>query len=385
MTQGPLKIAIVAGESSGDNLGVDLISALKQQYPDAEFKGIAGPRMQSEGCESWYAMEELAVIGVWAILKKLRYFIQMRKELAQKISDWQADLFIGIDAPEFNLDLEGMLKRQGIPTVHYVSPSVWAWRKNRIHKIKANVDLMLTLLPFEEAIYHDHQIPVCCVGHPLAEQFAMEPDPSEAVAMLNVSPLEQTLAVLPGSRMSEIEHLGHLFLEVIAKVQEHKPNLKANIACANERIREKLQTFINGMENPPIAHLHLGKSREIMMSSSVILVASGTATLEALLCKRPMIVAYKVSALSYAIYSRLVNIKHFSLPNLLSDVPIVPELIQADATVESLEAEVNRALKYGMTPQLRHDYDRIHESLRRGGGKAAAEAISKQFFSESAA
>ncbi|MEL0036357.1 MAG: lipid-A-disaccharide synthase [Gammaproteobacteria bacterium] len=204
MTQGPLKIAIVAGESSGDNLGVDLISALKQQYPDAEFKGIAGPRMQSAGCESWYAMDELAVIGVWAILKKLRYFIQMRKELAQKISDWQADLFIGIDAPEFNLDLEGMLKRQGIPTVHYVSPSVWAWRKNRIHKIKANVDLMLTLLPFEEAIYHDHQIPVCCVGHPLAEQFAMEPDPSEAVAMLNVSPLEQTLAVLPGSRMSEI-------------------------------------------------------------------------------------------------------------------------------------------------------------------------------------
>lgn len=384
MTQGPLKIAIVAGESSGDNLGVDLITALKQQYPDAEFKGIAGPRMQSAGCESWYAMDELAVIGVWAILKKLRYFIQMRKELAQKISDWQADLFIGIDAPEFNLDLEGMLKRQGIPTVHYVSPSVWAWRKNRIHKIKANVDLMLTLLPFEEAIYHEHQIPVCCVGHPLAEQFAMEPDPSEAVAMLNVSPLEQTLAVLPGSRMSEIEHLGHLFLEVIAKVQEHKPNLKANIACANERIREKLQTFINGMENPPIAHLHLGKSREIMMSSSVILVASGTATLEALLCKRPMIVAYKVSALSYAIYSRLVNIKHFSLPNLLSDVPIVPELIQADATVESLEAEVNRALKYGMTPQLLHDYDRIHESLRRGGGKAAAVAISQQFFSESA-
>ena len=381
MSQGPLKIAIVAGESSGDNLGTDLLKALKEQYPDAEFKGIAGPGMQAQGCESWYAMDELAVIGVWAILKKLRYFINMRKELAQKIIDWQADLFIGIDAPEFNLDLEGMLKEKGIPTVHYVSPSVWAWRKKRIHKIKANVDLMLTLLPFEEAIYHEHNIPVCCVGHPLAEQFAMEPDATEAMAQLNVSPLDQTLAVLPGSRMSEIEHLGHLFLEVIAKLQEDNPSLKVNVACANERIQNKLQEFIDGMENPPVADLHLGKSREIMLSSSVILVASGTATLEALLCKRPMIVAYKVSALSYAIYSRLVNIKHFSLPNLLSDVPIVPELIQGDATVEAIEAEVNRALKYGMTPQLRNDYDRIHESLRQGGGVTATKAIKEQFFS----
>lgn len=375
-----LRIAIVAGESSGDNLGTDLIRALKKEFPDAEFKGIAGPGMIAEGCQSLYPMEQLAVIGVWAILKQLPDFLRMRKELAQQLIDWQADLFIGIDAPEFNLGLEGTLKEAGIPTVHYVSPSVWAWRKGRIHKIKANVDLMLTLFPFEEQIYQEHQVPVCCVGHPLAGQFELNPDPQPARQLLNISPYDQMIAVLPGSRMSEIEHLGHLFLEVIADLQQENPSLKALVACANERIKNRLQELVAGMEQPPQVELHLQKSREIMLASTVILVASGTATLEALLCKRPMVVAYKVSAFSYAIYSRLVSLSNFSLPNLLSGSTIVPEYIQSQAEVEPIADELKRALRYGMRPELKANYDEIHQSLLLGGGERAARAIREQFF-----
>jgi lipid-A-disaccharide synthase len=380
MSQHPLKIAIVAGESSGDNLGSDLIKSLQARYPDAQFKGIAGPKMQALGCESWYPMEQLAVIGVWAILKQLPKFLAMRKQLAKQIVDWQADVFIGIDAPEFNLGLEGMLKEQGIRTVHYVSPSVWAWRKKRIHKIKKNVDLMLCLFPFEEQIYHDHKIPVCCVGHPLADQFVMDPDQAEPLERLGLTPYDQMIAVLPGSRMSEIEHLGHLFLEVIAELQHETPSLKAMVACANERIKEEMHILAQGMEQPPVVEYRLDQARDIMQSASVILVASGTASLEAMLSKRPTIVAYKVSALSYAIYSRLVKLDYFSLPNLLAGVKIIPEFIQSDADVHKITDEVKLALRYGMTPQLKKDFDNIHSALQLGGSEKAAEAIASQFF-----
>lgn len=382
MSSRALKIAIVVGESSGDNLGVDLIKSFKKKYPDAEFKGIAGPQMINEGCESLYPMEELAVIGVWAILKRLPHFLSMRRALAKQLINWQPDVFIGIDAPEFNLGLEGFLRTAGIKTVHYVSPSVWAWRKKRIFKIKRNVDLMLTLFPFEEQIYQEHQIPVACVGHPLANQFDLKPDPGPYRKELGLTPYDQMIAVLPGSRMSEIEHLGHLFLEVIAQLQLSNPTLKALVACANVRTRDKMQEFIDGMEQPPKVTFHLGKSREIMLASSVILVASGTATLEALLCKRPMVVAYKVSSFSYAIYSRLVNITSFSLPNLLAGVKLVPEYIQTDAEVDAIAEEVNQALRYGMTPQLLSDFNEIHESLMLGGGEKAVEAIESHILND---
>ena len=375
-----LKIAIVAGESSGDNLGEDLIKSLQKIYPDAQFKGIAGPKMQALGCQSLYPMEKLSVIGIWAILKRLPEFLKLRKTLAKSLIDWQADVFIGIDAPEFNLGLAKLMKQGGVKTVHYVSPSVWAWRKKRIFKIKQSIDLMLTLFPFEVDIYHEHKIPVCCVGHPLAYQYEMNTDTSGARADFDLAEDDRVLAVLPGSRMSEIEYLGHLFLEVVAELQHQQTNLKVLIPTANTRTKEKMQEFVDGMEHSPKVTFYEGEAKQVMAASDVVLLASGTASLEALLLKKPMVVAYKVSNFSYWIYMKLVSLRYFSLPNLLAGHRLVMEYIQSDAEVENICKEVNRLFKFGLTEQLHTDFNAIHQSLLLGGGDKAAEAIKEQIF-----
>lgn len=372
----PLRIAIVAGESSGDILGSDLIRAFQKRYPDAVFAGVAGPTMQAEGCHSYFPMDELSIIGIWAILKRLPRLLKLRKKLALQITEWGADLFIGIDAPEFNLGLEKKLKDSGIKTVHYVSPSVWAWREKRIFKIKQAIDYMLTLFPFEQEIYQQHKIPVSCVGHPLAEMLPLAPDTDVARSNLGLNSEASILAILPGSRGSEIKFLGQLFLETAVKLKAANPDLQIVIPLVNERRRKQFAQLIQ--ESCPDLDLIIveGNSREVMCAADAILLASGTATLEALLLKKPMVVAYKVSPLSYAIYIRMMKIQHFALPNLLAKTPVVKELIQGDATVETLTEEISKQLEQGLSEQQKVEYTEIHRSLQLGGGeKAVADLV----------
>jgi len=374
-----LKIAIVAGESSGDLLGSDLLQSFRTIFPNAQFRGIAGPAMQEQGCESLYAMEELSVIGIWAILKRLPRLLKMRKKLAVQIIDWQPDLFIGIDAPEFNLDLEVKLKAQGINTVHYVSPSVWAWREKRIFKIKTAVDYMLTLFPFETAIYNQHDIAVSCVGHPLAKMLPLEPETTAARQALGLSESSKVLAMLPGSRGSEIKYLGQLFIETAVRLKSQQPDLQIVVPLINERRRAQFTQLIETTA-PDLDIILIDKrSREVMCAADAIMLASGTATLEAMLLKKPMLVAYKVSAFSYAIYSRLIKLQYFSLPNLLTKAPMVPELIQDDATVDNLTKEISNQLKSGLPENQLNEYLSIHNALKLGAGEKAVKELTKHF------
>ena len=376
----PKRIAIVAGESSGDNLGSSLIESLKKHYPDCQFIGIGGPKMQAAGCQSLYPMETLSVIGIGAILKRLPKLLKMRKELAYKLIESSVDLFIGIDAPEFNLGLEQMLKDEGVRTAHYVSPSVWAWRRKRIFKIKDCVDLMITLFPFETAIYEEHHIPVTCVGHNLAYEFDMQPDTVSAREAFDIAEDAQVLAVMPGSRMSEIDYLGQLFLEVTAVMQYENPEMLALIPAANERTKARMEDFIKGMEQPPKIRCVLGDAKQVMTASDVVLLASGTAALEAMLLKKPMVVAYKVSWFSYQIYKRLVSLQYFSLPNLLAGHELVREFIQSEAEVEPICEQLSRLFRHGLTEQLQADFTRLHKDLMLGGADKAADEIRLHFF-----
>ncbi len=374
------RIGIVVGEPSGDLLGSELVKALKVKFPDAEMAGIAGPQMQEQGVVSWYPMEQLAVIGIWAILKRLPQLLKLRKTTAKRFIDWQADLVIGIDAPEFNLGLEHKLKAASITTVHYVSPSVWAWREKRIHKIKQAVDLMLTLFPFELKVYQEHGISAACVGHPLAEMLPIETDTKAARSQLSLADNpEQTskvLAILPGSRGSEIKFLGELFLQVAERLQQEQPQLCILVPYANDKRKAQLERLI---AQHPNLNLTLVKqqSRTVMAAADSVLLASGTATLEALLLKKPMTVAYKVSSFSYAIYSRLVKITHFALPNLLLNNAPVPEFMQDQATFDNIYDSVKSQLNDGLSAELKQAYIELHQSIKLGGGEAAATAIAE--------
>ena len=379
-----LKIAIVAGETSGDLLGGDLLKAFREKYPDAEFMGIAGQTMQAENCRSLYAMEALSVIGIWAILKRLPQLLILRKNLAKQIIAWQPDLFIGIDAPEFNLGLEFKLKKAGIKTVHYVSPSVWAWREKRIFKIKAAVDYMLTLFPFEKAIYKQHDIPVSCVGHPLATMIDMDPDVIEARKNLGIAIDAKVLAILPGSRGSELKYLSSLFIEVAARMkdlylEQDDQQLEIIVPLINVKRRQQFTDTLTAINPDLSVTLIDGRSREVMCAADTVLLASGTATLEALLLKKPMVVAYKVSTLSMAIYRKLLKIKQYSLPNLLAENVQVPEFIQEDATVELITKAVFQQLQQGLTDVQANEYQKIHQSLQLGGGEYAVSELVKHF------
>ncbi len=379
----PLKIAIVVGEDSGDLLGADLVKAFQAQFSSIEFMGIAGPQMQKLGVDSIYEMDQLSVIGIWAILKRLPKLLRLRKSLTEKIIHWQPDLFIGIDAPEFNLDLEKKLKISGIKTVHYVSPSVWAWREKRIFKIKSAVDYMLTLFPFETAIYNQHNIPVTCVGHPLAKMLALEPDVSLARRELKINLDAKVLAILPGSRGSEIKFLGELFIEVAGKLTQSDKTLVVVVPLVNERRTRQFKEILSRIQKSHYPQLKIqlvaGQSRQVMCAADVVLLASGTATLEAMLLKKPMIVAYKVSAFGFMIYKKLLTINHFSLPNLLMSKPKVLELMQQDATIEKVAFATQEALKNGLSVSMKEEYRDIHESLKLGGGERAVSSLSEFF------
>ena len=372
----PLRFGIVAGEASGDILGAGLIAAIKQQFPDSVFEGIAGPAMIEQGVKSLFPMDRLSVMGIFEVLGRYGELIGIRRKLANYFKQNPPDVFIGIDAPDFNLGLEYKLKQVGIRTVHYVSPSVWAWRQSRVKKIALSTDLMLTLFPFEASFYEEHNVPVRFVGHPLADTIPLEIDKKSARRSLSLSMTDEVLALLPGSRSNELHYLAEPFIEAVRWLYDKKTDLKVVVPLANKDRHQQFETALKKIPEAPELILVDGKSREVMAAADVVLLASGTAALEAMLLKRPMVVAYKLSPLTYFIVKHLVKIKNVSLPNLLAGETLVPELIQHEATPINLGKAVLQYFHNKKSTNTIHQrFYEIHKSLQQNASHKAANAI----------
>ncbi len=377
-TDRKLRVAIIAGEASGDILGAGLIAELTKRYPQAQFYGIGGDLMIAQGCHSKVAMEQLSVMGLFEVLSRLRSLLALRKKLISEFIETPPDIFIGIDAPDFNLNIELALKKAGILTVHYVSPSVWAWKQKRIFKIKNAVDLLLSLFPFESKHYQQTQQKIAYVGHPLAQIIPHQYEVEHYRDKLGIDlQFAQTklVAILPGSRSSETKYLLPVFLETAAKLQQEHADIRFVLPAANQYRYDEISNALKGFPNLSI-QLILGNSRDAMAAADAILIASGTATLEAALLAKPMVVAYKMSALTYAIYSRMIKTPFISLPNLLADEMLVPELLQNDANVERLSAEIKKALFDNERRAYQVlKFKNIHNTLNLSANERAADAI----------
>ncbi|GFM65955.1 lipid-A-disaccharide synthase [Pseudomonas cichorii] len=367
---GSLRIALVAGEASGDILGSGLMRAIKARHPDVEFMGVGGPLMEAEGMVSSFPMERLSVMGLVEVLGRLRELLARRKLLVQTLIDEKPDVFIGIDAPDFTLNIELQLRRAGIKTVHYVSPSVWAWRQKRVLKIREGCDLMLTLLPFEARFYEEKGVPVRFVGHPLADTIPLESDRPAARAELGLGD-GPVVALMPGSRGGEVGRLGSLFFDTAERLLAQRPDLRFVLPCASPQRRAQVEQLLQGRDLP--VTLLDGRSHVALAACDAVLIASGTATLEALLYKRPMVVAYRLAPLTFWILKRLVKSPYVSLPNLLAQRLLVPELLQDDATPEALARTLLPLLDDGQAQTA--GFDEIHRTLRRDASNQAADAV----------
>lgn len=371
-----MRIAIVVGETSGDMLGVGLMKSLKKHYPEATFEGIGGPLMEAEGFKSFVPMERLAVMGLVEILGRLFELLKVRKNLIQHWLKNPPDVFIGIDAPEFNTQLEYKLKQSGIKTVHYVSPSVWAWRSKRIHKIKQSVDLMLTLFPFEAQFYQQHNVPVSFVGHNLADSIPFENQTAPARQQFNLKPEDKVVCLMPGSRGSEVEKLCPVFLQTAESVYAHNTAVRFILPAANAARKAQIEALITQADLNVSVDVIDGHSKACMQAADVILLASGTATLEGMLLKKPMIVSYIVSPITAMIMRRLLKQPFISLPNLLAGREVVPEILQENATAENLTKAVNERLEdEHLIHQLQETFLFIHKQLKRNANDQAAHSI----------
>lgn len=365
-----LRIALVAGEASGDILGAGLMRALKTRHPAVEFIGVGGPLMQAEGLTPYFPMERLSVMGLVEVLGRLRELLARRKKLVADLIDAKPDVFIGIDAPDFNLNIELKLRQAGIKTVHYVSPSVWAWRQKRVLKIREGCDLMLTLFPFEAKFYEEKGVPVRFVGHTLADAIPLEADRTAARAELGL-PDGPLVALMPGSRGGEVGRLGALFLDTAQRLRALRPGVRFVMPCASPQRRAQLEELLAGRDLP--LTLLDGNSHLALAACDAVLIASGTATLEALLYKRPMVVAYRLAPLTFWILKRMVKSPYISLPNLLAQRLLVPELLQDDATVEALAQTLSPLIEGG--EEQTRGFDEIHRTLRLDASNQAADAV----------
>jgi lipid-A-disaccharide synthase len=372
-----MHIGIIAGELSGDILGAGLIQALRASHPDALIEGIGGPQMLAAGFHSHYPLETLSVMGLVEVLKHYPRLKKCRDTLRDHFLQNPPDVFIGIDAPDFNLGLEYTLKSAGIRTVHYVSPSVWAWRQYRLPKIARACDLMLTLFPFEADYYLRHNIPVRFVGHPLADDIPLQIDKAAARNRLGLTALDSVwVAILPGSRRNEVHQLGSPFLETARWLLAQRPDLRFIVPLANAHLKNLFSQQIAQIAPDLPLTLLVGQSREVMAAADVVLMASGTATLEAMLLKRPMVVAYRVAQLTYWLAKLLVHIPYFSLPNLLAGERLVPEFLQHDVIPEKLGAAVLHWLENpAQVEALENRFIELHDRLRLSASQQAAAAV----------
>lgn len=376
MVKKAVQIGIVAGEPSGDNLGAGLINALKSKLPNASYVGIGGPKMRAAGCDTLYDMDQIELMGVDGLFGKLGDILKIRSALFRKFKNNPPDLFIGIDVPDFNIGLEYKLKKRKIRTIHYVSPTVWAWRGYRIHKIRRAVSHMLTLFPFEARYYEKHNVPVTCVGHPIADEIK-EPNKIKARAKLGLDASGETLLIglLPGSRRSEVKKLGPVFYRAIGRIYKSNPDIQFVLPFANQNVAKTFSNVVGKIDHLPITTFD-GQSRTAIEASDVVVLASGTAALEAALLRRPHVVVYKLSAITYWLFRRLRHVNYYSMPNQLLPNPVIPELVQEDATAENIVDAVNGYLNDSeKVQQLEKDCAEVHRQLKRDANLQASETI----------
>ena len=377
VTPAPVTIGIVAGEASGDALGATLIAAVRARIPDARFVGIGGPRMQAAGAEAWYPLETLAVRGLVEVLGRVPELVRIRRALAQRLIASRVPVFIGVDAPDFNLGLERKLKRAGVRTIHFVSPSVWAWRRERVRKIGRSVDRMLALFPFEPPIYEASGVPVSFVGHPLAQTAATAGSRRAARDQLKLGMAQPVFALLPGSRRSELEMHGDLVLRTAAALHENRPDARFLVPLATRPTRDRFEASIYrlGLEKLPLSLLY-GHATDALKAADVALVASGTATLEAALARCPHVIFYRVSPLTARIVRRKLLVPWVGLPNVLAGRFVVPELLQEDATVENLAQAVLNLYDDTLTRRrLEALFAGFAADLKADTGTLAADAV----------
>ncbi len=337
----PLRIGLAAGELSGDHLGAAVMDAIRVDRPDVEFEGVAGPAMRAAGCQALARTEQLSVMGVIEVLGRLPSILGIRRRLVRHFLHDPPDVFVGIDAPDFNLSLERKFRASGIPTVHLASPSVWAWRAHRVRKIRVSTSLMLTLLPFEKAFYEREEMPVRYIGHPLADEIPMEPDRATARRQLNLAPAVTVIALLPGSRGSEVKRLLPVFLRAAAICFRELESVHFVLPVASPALQDLCRTWLAKSEFQDLpVRLLAGQARDAMQAADVVLLASGTAALECMLLKRPMVVAYRIHPLSYPLVRHLLKVQWVSLPNHLLNRAQVPEYLQARATPAALAQHV---------------------------------------------
>jgi len=375
-----MRIALVAGEASGDTLGAALIAALRQRFPGAQFAGVAGPKMKAAGCEAWFDSHELGVMGLTEVLRHLPRLLRLRRALQQRILDWRPDVFIGVDFKEFNLGLARKLKKHGLRTVQYVSPQVWAWRPGRARTMGEAVDLVLCLFPFEPDFYREFGVRAAFVGHPLADQVPMEVDRAAARAELGIASDARVLAVLPGSRRAEVDRLAAPFAGAAELLAARYPGLVTIAPMVTPELRDLFAGRCAALAPRAAIRFLDGQARLALIAADVVLVASGTATLEAALCKRPMVVAYRMGAITAFLLKQLglVKVRYFSQPNLLAGSELVPEFFQQDANAGNLADALARWFEYPeQVTRVQHEFVRIHESLRRGGAELAAAEIAE--------
>jgi len=372
-----MKIGVVVGEISGDALAAPLIHVLKSiSSKPIEVVGIGGPQLIEAGCRSLFPFERLNVMGLFQPLKRLPELYRIRQELIRYFREDPPDVFIGVDAPDFNLGLERRLKAFSIPTVHYVSPTVWAWRKNRIHKIKQSVDLMLTLFPFETKIYDEHHIPVCFAGHPYADEIPLEIDSAAAKKKLHYQARDTVIALLPGTRTADLHYHAKTFIETAGLCAKTRPDLKFIIPVVNQATAELVQELIQKFGKMLSIQVVVGKTRLAIAASDAVLVKSGTATLEVMLHKKPMVVAYLMNSITHSIARFLVDIPHIALPNILAGQLLVPEFIQNQATPQNLSQALLAQLEsHSHSEALMQSFDKLHQQLKQNASHSAAKAV----------
>ena len=377
MSQKPLTIALCAGEASGDLLGAHLIEAIKKQQPDVQFIGIGGPRMIAAGCKSLFDQERLAVRGYAEVLRRLPEILKIRRQLVAQLKNIRPDIFVGIDAPDFNLSVAAQLKAVGIATIHYVSPSVWAWKRERVNKIVKQVDEVLCLFPMEPELYQAAGGKARFIGHPLAQALPLIADKAAARKRLRLDDNTPVFAILAGSRVSEVDYMAPIFFRAAQQILRELPNAQFISPYATAATRERLQHYLEQpeFEKLPI-RLQAAKTDLACTAADVVLVTSGTATLEVALCKRPMVISYKISPLTYFLVKRKIQVSHVGLPNILLNKEVVPELLQHDATPEKLaQAVLDFFRQPEKVAELETEFTQLHKMLLQDTDQLAATAI----------